>query len=87
MSVWTRDKQHQLVRITHQQSLRNPIVRRLFHLPPTPLMEHTKNQQIPFNSNEQGLPFNPQRSFDPLRQRDGVVRSATPAVREENVNP
>ena len=73
MSVWTRDEQHRLVRITPQQSLRNSIVRCLFHSPSIPLMEHTKNQQIPFNPNEQGLPFNPQRSFDPLRQGDGFV--------------
>ena len=50
-------------------------------------MEQTKNQQIPFNQNEQGLPFNPQRSFDPPRQRDGVVSPATPAVGGENINP
>ena len=50
-------------------------------------MEHTENQQIPYNSNEQGLPFNPQRSYDPPRQGDGVVPPATPAVGGENVNP
>ena len=50
-------------------------------------MEHIENQQIPFNPNEQGLPFNPQRSFDPPRQGDGVVLPATPAVGGENVNP
>ena len=50
-------------------------------------MEHIENQQIPFNPNEQGLPFNPQRSFDPPRQGDGVVLLATPAVGGENVNP
>ena len=87
MSVWIRDEQHQLVRITPQQSLRNSIVRRLFHLPSTPLMENTENQQIPFNRNEQGLPFNPQRSFDPPRQGDGVVPPTTPTVGRENVNP
>ena len=87
MSVWTRDEQHRLVRITPQQSLRNSIVRRLYHLPSTPLMEHTEKQQIPFNPNEQGLPFNPQRSFDPLRQGDSVVPPETPTVGGENVNP
>ena len=49
-------------------------------------MEHTKNQQIPFNPNEQGLPFNPQRSYDPPRQGDGGVPSTTPTVGGENVN-
>ena len=87
MSVWNRDEQHLLVRITPQQSLQNSIVRRLFHLPFTPLMEHKKNQQIPFNPNEQGLPFNSQRYFDPPRQGDSVVLPATPAVGGENVNP
>ena len=87
MLVWTRDEQHRLVKITPQQSLRNPIVRRLFHLPPTPLMEHTENQQIPFNPNKKGLPFNPQISFDPPRQRDGVVPSATPTVGGDNITP
>ena len=50
-------------------------------------MEHIKNQQIPFNPNDQGLPFNPQRSYDPLRQGDGVVPPATLVVGGENVNP
>ena len=50
-------------------------------------MEHIENQQIPFNPNEQGLPFNPQRSFDPPRQGDGVVSPTTSAVGGENVNP
>ena len=51
------------------------------------MMEHTENQQILFNPNKQGLPFNPQRSFDPQRQGDGVVSPATLAVGGENVNP
>ena len=50
-------------------------------------MEHAENQQIPFNPNEQGLPFNPQRSYDPPRQGDGVVPPATSEVGGENVNP
>ena len=50
-------------------------------------MGHTENQQIPFNPNEQGLPFNPQRSYDLLRQGYGVVPQATPVVGKENVNP
>ena len=50
-------------------------------------MEHTKNQQIPFNPNEQGLPFNPQRYYDPPRQGDGVVPPATSTMGGENVNP
>ena len=87
MSMWTHDEPHRLVRITPQQSPRNSIVRRLFHLPSTPPMEHNENQQIPFNPNEQGLPFYPQRSYDPIRQGDGIVPSATPTVGRENVNP
>ena len=50
-------------------------------------MEHTENQQIPFNSNKQRLPFNPQRSYDHPRQGDGVVPPTTPTVGGENVNP
>ena len=85
--MWTRDKQHRLVRITPLQSSRNSIVRRLFHLPSTPPMEHIENQQTPFNPNGQGLPFNPQKSYDPPRQGDGVVPPKTSTVGGENVNP
>ena len=47
-------------------------------------MEHTENQQIPFNPNEKGLPFNSQRSYDSPRQGDGVL---LPGLGGENVNP
>ena len=50
-------------------------------------MEQIENQQIPSNPNEQGLLFNPQRSYDPPRQGDGVVLLSTPTVGWENVNP
>ena len=79
MSVWARNKQRRLVRVIPQRHPEESTVRRLFQENPNPQMEHLGNQQTLFNSNDQGLPGNPQRPYEPPRQGDGVALSATPA--------
>ena len=49
-------------------------------------MDHPENQQTLFNSNDHGLPGNPQRPYDPTQQGDDVAPSATPAAGGGNVN-
>ena len=49
-------------------------------------MEHPRNQQTHFNPNDQGLPGNPQRHYEPLQQGDGVTLAATPAAGGGNFN-
>ena len=79
MSVWARNKQRRLVRVIPQRHPEESTVRRLFQENPNPQMEHLGNQQTLFNSNDQGLPGNPQRPYEPPRQGDGVALPATPA--------
>ena len=86
MSVWARDEQHRLVRVIPQRHLEDFIVRRLFQENPNPEMEHPGNQQTHFNPNDQGLPGNPQRPYEPPRQGDGAAPLATPATEGGNIN-
>ena len=78
MSVWARDEQRRLVRVIPQGHTEESIVRRLFQENPNPQVEHPGNQQTLFNPNDQGLPGNPQRPYEPPRQGDGVAPLATP---------
>ena len=73
MSVWARDEQRRLVRVTPQGHTEESTVRRLFQENPTPKMDHPGNQQTLFNPNDQGLLGNPKRTHEPLRQGDGVA--------------
>ena len=86
MSVWARDKQRRLVRVIPQRHPEESTVRRLCQENPNPQMEHLGNQQTLFNPNDQGLPGNPQRPYEPPRQGDGVALPATPAVGGGNIN-
>ena len=86
MSVWARDKQHRLVRVIPQRQPEESTKKRLFQENPKPLMEHPGNHQTLFNPNDQGLPSDPQRPYEPPRQGDGVAPPATLAAREGNVN-
>ena len=86
MSVWASDEQRRLVRVIPQRHLEDSIVRRLFQENPSPQMEHPGNQQTHFNPNDQGLPGNPQRPYEPPRQGDGVAPPATPTTRGGNIN-
>ena len=86
MSVWAHDEKHLLVRVIPQRHLEDSIVRRLFQENPNPQIEHPENQQTHFNRNDQGLPSNPQRPYEPPRQGDGVAPSATPAAGGGNIN-
>ena len=64
MSVWARDEQRRLVRVTPQGHTEESTVRRLFQENPTPQMDNPGNQQTLFNPNDQGLTGNPQRPYD-----------------------
>ena len=86
MSVWACDEQRRLVRVIPQGHTEESTVRRLFQENPTPQMEHPGNQQTLFNPNDQGLPGNPQRPYEPPRQGDGVAPSATAATGGGNLN-
>ena len=86
MSVWARDEQRRLVRVIPQRHLEDSTVRCLFQENPSPQMEHPRNQQTHFNPNDQGLPGNTQRPYEPPRQGDGVALLATPAVGGGNTN-
>ena len=86
MSVWARDEQRRLVRVKPQRHLEDSAVRRLLQENPNPQMEHPGNQQTHFNPNDQGLPGNPQRPYEPPRQGYGVAPLATPAAGGENIN-
>ena len=86
MSVWARNEQRRLVRIIPRRHYEESIVRRLFQENPAPQMDHHENQQTLFNPNDQGLPGNPQRPYEPPRQGDGVAPPATPAAGGGNIN-
>ena len=86
MSVWAHNEQRRLVRIKPPRHSEESIVRRLFQENPAPQMDHPGNQQTLFNPNDQGLPGNPQRPCDPLRQGDGVAPPATPTAEGGIVN-
>ena len=86
MSVGAREEQHQLVRVIPQGHLEDSIVRRLLQENPNPQMEHPENQQTHFNPNDQGLPGNPQRPYEPPRQGDDVALPATPTAGGGNIN-
>ena len=80
MSVWARDEQRRLVRVIPQGHPNKSTVRCLFQENPNSQMEHPGNQQTLFNPNDQGLPGNPQRPYEPPLQGDGVALPATPAA-------
>ena len=86
MSVWARDKQRRLVTVIPQRHLYDSTIRYLFQENPNPHMEHPGNLQIHFNPNDQGLPGNPQRPYEPPRQGDGVAPPATSVVGGGNIN-
>ena len=86
MTVWARDEQHQLVRVIPQGHLEDSTVRCLLQENPNPQMEHPENQQTHFNPNDQGLPGNPQRPYEPPQEGDGVALPATLAARGGNIN-
>ena len=86
MSVWACDEQHRLVRVIPQRHREDSTVRRLFQENPNPQMEHPGNQQTHFNPNDQGLPGNLQRPYEPSQQGDGVALPATPATGGGNIN-
>ena len=86
MPVWARDEQRQLVRVIPQRHLEDSTVRHLFQENPDLQMEHSGNQQTHFNPNDQGLPSNPQRPYEPSQQGDGVALPATPTARGGNIN-
>ena len=86
MSVWAHDEQRRLVRVIPQRHLEDSIVRRLFQENPSPQMEYPGNQQTHFNPNNQGLPGNTQRPYEPSRLGNGVAPLATPAAGEGNIN-
>ena len=86
MSVWARDEQRRFVRVTPQRHLEDSTVRCLFQENPNPQMEHLGNQQTHFNPNDQGLPSNPQRPYEPPRQGDGVALPVTPMAGGGNIN-
>ena len=86
MSVWARDEQRRLIRVIPQRHPEKSTVRRLFQENPKPLMEHSENQETIFIPNDQGLPGNPQRPYEPPRQGDGVAPPATPTTGGGNVN-
>ena len=65
MSVWAHDEQRRLVRVIPQRHPEESIVRSLFQENPNPQMEHLGNQKTLFNPNDQGLPGNPQRPYEP----------------------
>ena len=81
MSVWARNGQRRLVRIIPLRHYEESTVRRLFEENLAPQMDHPGNQQTLFNPNDQGLPSNPQRPYDPPQQGDGVAPPATSATR------
>ena len=86
MSVWVHDEQRRLVRVITQRHPEDSTLRRLFQENLKPLMEHPESQQTLFNLNDQGLPGNLQRSYEPPRQGDGVAPSATPVAGRGNFN-
>ena len=86
MSVWARDEQRRLVRVIPQRHSEESTIRRLFQENPKPHMEHPGNHQTLFNPNDQGLPGNPQRPYEPPLQGDGVAPPVTPAAEGGNVN-
>ena len=86
MSVWARDEQRRHVRVIPQRHLEDSTVRRLFQENPNPQMKHPGNQQTHFNPNDQGLPGNPQRPYEPPRQGNGVALPTTPAAGGGNIN-
>ena len=86
MSVSARDKQRRLVRVIPLRHLEDSIVRRLFQENPNPQMEHPRNQQTLFNPNDQGLPGNPQRPYEPPRQGYGVASPTTLVAGGGNIN-
>ena len=86
MSVWARDEQCRLVRVIPQRHPKESTVRCLFQENPNSQMEHLGNQQTLFNLNDQGLPSNPQRPYEPPRQGDGVAPPATPTAGGGNIN-
>ena len=86
MKIWARDEQHRLIRVIPQRHPEKSTVRRLFQENPKPLMEHPGNQENIFTPNDQGLPGNPQRPYEPPRQGDGVAPPATPMEEGVNVN-
>ena len=65
MSVWAHEEQRRLIRVIPQRYMEDSTVRRLFQENPNPQMEHPENQQTHFNPNDQGLPGNRQRPYEP----------------------
>ena len=86
MSVWARNEQRRLVRISPPRDSKEPIVSQLFQDNPTPQMDHPGNQQPLFNQNAQGIPVNPQGLDEPPQHGDDVALPATPAIGGGNVN-
>ena len=86
MSVWARNEQCQLVRISPPRNSEESIVHQLFQDNPTPQMGHPGNQQPLFNQNAQGIPIIPQGLHEPPQYGDGVALPVAPAIGGGNVN-
>ena len=65
MSVWARNEQRRLVRITPPRNSEESIVSQSFQENPTSQMDHPGIQQPLFNPNAQGVPVNPQGLHKP----------------------
>ena len=86
MSVWARNEQRRLVRISPPRNAEESIIIRSFQDNHTPQMDHPGNQQLPFNQNAQGIPVNPQGLHEPPQQVDGVALPSIPVIGGGNAN-
>ena len=86
MSVWARNEQRRLVRISPPRNAEESIIIRSFQDNHTPQMDHPGNQQISFNQNAQGIPVNPQGLHEPPQQVDGVALPSIPVIGGGNAN-
>ena len=59
MSVWARNEQRRLVRISPLRNSEESIISQVFQDNIFPQMDHLGNQQPLFNEHAQGIPVNP----------------------------
>ena len=86
MSVWARNEQRRLARISPHRNSEEPIISHLFQDNIIPQMDHPGNQQHLFNENTQGIPVNSRGLHEPPQHGDGVTLPLAPVIGGGNVN-